>query len=51
MARLKRDREHQKEVHQESTKMLKESEEKRVKIGDGLFSANDILKAKDEEIE
>ncbi|MCI55879.1 hypothetical protein A2U01_0077130, partial [Trifolium medium] len=35
VARLKRDREHQKEVIQENKKMFKESEEKRMKIGDG----------------
>ncbi|MCI37351.1 hypothetical protein A2U01_0058575, partial [Trifolium medium] len=51
VARLKRDREHQNVVLQESRKRFRESEEKRRKIGGGLHSANGNLIAKDEETE
>ncbi|GAU52021.1 hypothetical protein TSUD_418380, partial [Trifolium subterraneum] len=50
-ARLERDLKYQEGVLQESQKSLKESEDKREKIGDGMLSARENLIAKDEEIE
>ncbi|GAU10113.1 hypothetical protein TSUD_419980, partial [Trifolium subterraneum] len=50
-ARLERDLKYQEGVLQESQKSLKESEDKREKIGDGMLSARENLIVKDEEIE
>jgi hypothetical protein len=50
IARLKRKQAY-KEVLQASRKRVRESEEKREKIGDGMLSAKDNLIAKNEEIE
>ncbi|GAU10214.1 hypothetical protein TSUD_422520, partial [Trifolium subterraneum] len=50
-ARLERDLKYQEGVMQESQKSLRESEDKREKIGDGMLSARENLIAKDEEIE
>jgi hypothetical protein len=50
-ARLGRDLKYQEGALQECQKSLKESEDKREKIGDGMLSAKDNLVAKDEEIE
>ncbi|MCH87939.1 hypothetical protein A2U01_0008820 [Trifolium medium] len=51
MARKKKDYQEQEELVQGSQKKLKESEEKRMHIGDGLKSAKKNLKAKNKEIE
>jgi predicted transcriptional regulator len=48
---LKREQAYKEEVLQESRKRIREFEEKREKIGDGMLSANDNLIAKNEEIE
>ncbi|GAU10301.1 hypothetical protein TSUD_420410, partial [Trifolium subterraneum] len=50
-ARLERDLKYQEGVLQESQKSLRESEDKREKIGDGMLSVRENLIAKDEEIE
>ncbi|GAU51780.1 hypothetical protein TSUD_415660 [Trifolium subterraneum] len=50
-ARLERNLKYQEGVLQESQKNLRESEDKREKIGDGMLSARENLIAKDEEIE
>ncbi|GAU44577.1 hypothetical protein TSUD_139500 [Trifolium subterraneum] len=50
-ARLERDLKYQEGVLQESQKSLRESEDKREKIGDGMLSAKENLIVKDEEIE
>jgi hypothetical protein len=48
---LKREQAYKEEVLQESRKRIRESEEKREKIGDGMLSAKGDLIAKNEEIE
>jgi predicted nuclease with TOPRIM domain len=51
ITRLKREQAYKEEVLQVSRKRVRESEEKREKIGDGMLSAKDNLIAKNEEIE